>query len=70
MFKTSCNNSKYIPFHLKTFAALASSKQEQDKSSTVKKPIRLKSLRANFSTKSSLSSFSTKRKQIDDSFEL
>ena len=28
MFKTSCNNSKYIPFHLKTFAALASSKQE------------------------------------------
>ena len=44
---------------------------EQDKRSTVKKPTRLKSLRANqCSAESFFSSFSTKRKLIDDSFEL
>ena len=43
---------------------------EQDKRSTVKKPTRLKSLRANqCSAKSFFSAFSTKRKLIDDSFE-
>ena len=44
---------------------------EQDKRSTVKKPTRLKSLRANqCSAESFFSSFSTKRKLMDDSFEL
>ena len=43
---------------------------EQDKRSFVKKPTRLKSLRANqCSVKSFFSAFSTKRKLIDDSFE-
>ena len=68
--KHLCNNYKYINFHLKTFSALASSEQEQEKRSIAKKPTRLESLRANFSTKSCLSSLSTKIKQIDESFEL
>ena len=81
------NNYKHLNFHLETELPWPlmcklhlkillkrcrfSFFSEQDKRSTVKKPTRLKSLRANqCSAESFFSSFSTKRKLIDDSFEL
>ena len=61
---SECGITHKRPFHRRVFT-------EQDKRSTVKKPTRLKSLRANqCSFKSFFSSFSTKRKLIDHSFEL
>ena len=80
------NNYKYLNFHLKTELpwplmcklylkmllklCRLGFFSEQEKLSTVKKPTRLKSLRANqCSAKSFFSTSSTKRKLIDDSFE-
>ena len=80
-------NYKYLNFHLETelpwplmcklYLKILLKRcrfsffSEQKKRSTVKKPTRLKSLRANqCSAKSFFSSYSTKRNLIDDSFEL